>query len=136
VAFLIVLVGGVLLTVTGGPEETHRLGITIWTEGESMLTGGMDAIVAGTIEYDSEAGCFLLREGESASPVAFPPDTWLISADPIQLLIPGAGIVGVGDRVSGGGGFVDPYDDWNVPDACFGAGGEDGDMAFLQRIGP
>ena len=130
---LAVIIGAAVLTLTEGPDQTERLGITIWTDSESFL-GGMDAIVSGTLDHDEAAGCFLLRDGSGAHPLAFPADTWLISADPIELLVPGAGIVELGAHLEGGGGYIDPRDEWTVPDACFAESDGSG-VAVLQRIG-
>lgn len=121
-----------ILALTEGPEETERLGITIRTD-PGAVVGGMDTIVPGTLDYDAEANCFLLRDALAVHPLAFPADTRLISADLVRLLVPGAGSVELGDRLEGGGGCIDPGDEWTVPDECFVESDGSG-VAVPQRI--
>lgn len=68
---------------------------------------GMDAIVSGIVEIDLDAGCVWLSGSDGARhPVVWPIGT-AAQSDPLGIVLVGGHLVQPGDRVEGGGGYVD-----------------------------
>lgn len=68
---------------------------------------GMDAIVSGVVDVDSDAGCVWLAESAGTRyPVVWPVGT-TAQSDPFQVTLPDGQVILSGDRVEGGGGYVD-----------------------------
>jgi hypothetical protein len=68
---------------------------------------GMDAIVAGIVEVDLDAGCIWLSDpGGARYPVVWPVGT-ATQSDPFRIVLADGQPVQAGDRVEGGGGYVD-----------------------------
>jgi len=68
---------------------------------------GMDAIVAGVVEVDPSAGCVWLSDTDGARyPVVWPAGTGAHS-DPLEIALADGQLVRPGDRVEGGGGYID-----------------------------
>ena len=69
--------------------------------------GGMDAIVAGIVEVDIDAGCLWLSDdGGTRHPVVWPLGT-AVTLDPFVIRLADGTTVRAGDLVEGGGGYVD-----------------------------
>ena len=69
--------------------------------------GGMDAIVAGVVELDPAAACVWLSDSDGARyPVVWPAGT-AAQPDPLQITLADGQLVRPGDRVEGGGGYID-----------------------------
>ena len=68
---------------------------------------GLDAIVTGIVEVDLDAGCIWLSDPDgSRYPAVWPLET-VAQADPFGIVLADGQRVRVGDRVEGGGGYVD-----------------------------
>jgi hypothetical protein len=67
---------------------------------------GDQALIAGTLRYDVEHGCFLVENEGLAYPLVWPAETEGVSDGP-GVELPDGLVVQVGDHVSGGGGFHD-----------------------------
>ena len=68
---------------------------------------GMDAIVAGIVEVDLDAGCIWLSDPNGARyPVVWPVGT-ATQSDPFQIVLDDGQLVQAGDQVEGGGGYID-----------------------------
>jgi hypothetical protein len=68
---------------------------------------GLDAIVAGIVEVDLGAGCIWLSDPDGARyPVVWPVGT-VAQSDPFGIVLADGQRVQAGDRVEGGGGYVD-----------------------------
>ncbi len=68
---------------------------------------GMDAIVAGVVEVDPDSGCIWLSDPDGARyPVVWPAGTSARS-DPFAITLADGQLARAGDRVQGGGGYVD-----------------------------
>jgi hypothetical protein len=65
---------------------------------------GDQALIAGTLRYDVEHGCFLVENEGLAYPVVWPAETEGLSDGP-GVELPDGLVVKVGDHISGGGGF-------------------------------
>ena len=73
----------------------------------SRAAGGMDAIVSGVVEIDETTGCVWLSDpGGARYPVVWPRGT-TTQADPLAIVLPDGAVASTGDRVEGGGGYVD-----------------------------
>jgi hypothetical protein len=73
----------------------------------SIPGDGMGAIVAGIVEVDVATGCVWLSESSGARyPVVWPVGTWS-QTDPFGIVVGDSQLVQPGDRVEGGGGYVD-----------------------------
>jgi hypothetical protein len=69
--------------------------------------GGMSAIVTGIVEVDLDSGCVWLSDRDGArSPVVWPFRT-VVQVDPFGIVLGDGQLVQAGDRVEGGGGYVD-----------------------------
>ena len=117
---LVVAIGGLVLDLGSEPSAGDEL-IRVHT---GPGTGGMDAIVTGVVEIDLELGCVWLSDpGGARYPVVWPSGT-RASLDPFELTFANGLTARAGDRVTGGGGYVnaasavsDPF-----PDACLQTG--------------
>jgi len=70
-------------------------------------SGGMDAIVAGIVEVDLDAGCIWLSDPDGARyPVVWPVGT-ATQSDPLRIVLADGQLVQAGDQVEGGGGYID-----------------------------
>ncbi len=68
---------------------------------------GMDAIVSGVVDVDLVAGCVWLAEPNGLrSPVVWPVGT-AVRNEPFEIVLADGEVVRPGDRVEGGGGYVD-----------------------------
>ncbi len=68
---------------------------------------GLDAIVSGVVEVDSDAGCVWLAESAGTRyPVVWPEGT-TAQSDPFEITLPDGQVIRSGDRIEGGGGYVD-----------------------------
>jgi hypothetical protein len=88
--------------------------------------GGMDAIVAGIVEIDLEAGCvWLAHPSGNRQPAVWPHGT-VERLDPFEIVLLDGEVVRAGDEVRGGGGYVDANPGWATwdpfPDECVHTG--------------
>jgi hypothetical protein len=68
---------------------------------------GMSAIVSGIVEIDQDTGCVWLSEPSGARyPVVWPVGT-AAQSNPVGIVLASGQLVQAGDRVEGGGGYVD-----------------------------
>jgi hypothetical protein len=82
------------------------------------------ALVGGTLAYDAEMDCFLLKAGGRRYPVVWPAGTMPVAGPAVQL--PDGRMVGLGDSVSGGGGRMSgPIPgEFDIPERCLPETGE------------
>lgn len=101
-----------------------------------------DAEISGTLRYLAESGCFVVErqaggETERRHVVVWPPGTtpWHEDGALVGVMIPWSGIIRLGDRIDGGGGYAEPrtsnLDLPNVPDECVTG---DGGFAMLHTL--
>jgi hypothetical protein len=89
---------------------------------------GMDAIVLGIVEVDPDAGCIWLSDPDGARYPAVWPVATVAQSDPFQIVLADGQLVQPGDRVEGGGGYVDADSATSgsglepFPDACVQVG--------------
>ena len=93
-------------------------------------TTGMAAIVAGTLHYDAEHDCFQLEKdgGGVRYAVVWPVGTQA-AAEGIGVRLANGRTLRDGDSVSGGGGFTDVRERWDIPSGCTAP---DGDVAVFN----
>jgi hypothetical protein len=79
----------------------------------------LGALIRGVLRYDEVNDCFLLVDPDTSTtyPVVWPAGTTADLAGSGGRLADGRSI-GIGEFVSGGGGYLDVAADWNVPEAC------------------
>jgi hypothetical protein len=113
---LSVLVGGCGAAESGTPVPT-------W--GRPQNTGGMDALLSGTVSWDLENSCVFLGRDGVRFPVVLASGARL-EGEPPALTLPSGAVVREGDFISGGGGYLSraslggldiPID--VPPDECF-----------------
>lgn len=102
---VLIVIGAALIGSDFSPAQSDTLeGFRAHPSGSN---GGMDAIVSGVVEIDLDAGCVWLSEPEGARyPVLWPAGT-VAQTDPPAIQLPDGQLVQSGDRVEGGGGYVD-----------------------------
>lgn len=106
VVAVVLLIGGVALVGNDvPPAQSDQL------EGfrahSSLFPGGMDAIVSGLVEIDQRTGCVWLSEPSGARyPVIWPRGA-RAQPNPLAIRLADGQVVQTGDRVEGGGGYVD-----------------------------
>lgn len=105
VAVALVFVGIGLVRNDAPPVQSGQLaGFRAHT---SDPGGGMAAIVSGIVEIDQETGCVWLSDPSGARyPVIWPVGT-TSQANPPGIVLSDGQVVVTGDRVEGGGGYVD-----------------------------
>jgi hypothetical protein len=105
VAAVLVFVGVALVRNDATPAQSGQLaGFRAHT---SDPGGGMTADVSGIVEIDQETGCVWLSDpGGARYPVIWPVGT-TARANPVGIVLTGGQVVVTGDRVEGGGGYVD-----------------------------
>ena len=73
---------------------------------QTASSGGMDAIVVGTVEVDRDTGCvWLADEGGSRYPVVWPLGT-VAELDPLRIVAANGMVILPGDGLEGSGGYV------------------------------
>ncbi|MEX0797725.1 MAG: hypothetical protein WD274_13650 [Acidimicrobiia bacterium] len=104
VAVVLVLAGTALFGDNSPPAQSDQLeGFRAHPSGSA---GGMDAIVSGVVEIDMDAGCVWLSDPDGARyPVLWPAGT-VAQAEPPAIRLPDGQLVQSGDRIEGGGGYV------------------------------
>lgn len=112
-----------------GQIERTSDGVRIWLHEPGLASGGEDAIVAGSVVYDSASNCMFLEVGGARWPVIWPSGAVITEQNPVMLRV-GDDDVMEGDFVEGGGGWhrVDRYEDL-IPAKCHGP---DGDVAVFN----
>jgi hypothetical protein len=109
VVFAAVAIAVVAITGRGGPggDAGESRSVAGFRVHPSDPGGGMDAIVAGVVETDPAAGCVWLSDSDGARyPLVWPAGTGA-HADPLEIELADGQVVRSGDRVEGGGGYVD-----------------------------
>lgn len=144
------LLAVVALLASGCASESGNEGDRTTSDGfrahRSGSGSGMDAIVAGIVETDDEAGCIWLSDPDGARyPVVWPVGT-LAQSDPTLIILRGGQVVEPGDRVEGGGGYVPAGQAMNgmglepFPSECVHAGdaavfNSDSPIAVTEGVG-
>lgn len=110
-----------------GRVREQRVGdaeLRFLVHGRDLLpSGGMDAQVGGTLA--TADGCVLLEQDGSRFPVVWPAGTSVAATDPLVIELPSGERLSVGDRVLGGGGYLDAESlAIDVPAACLNEHGE------------
>lgn len=96
----------------------------------------MDAIVTGVVEVDLELGCVWLSDTQGGRyPVIWPVGT-TATVDPFQITLPDGSVLGPGDRVTGGGGYVPADTATQGIDAFPGECVQTGDAAAFNSDSP
>lgn len=103
--------------ITGAPtaprvwawEVTDLPGAPPWT--------GLLAIVHGRVTYDGELDCFFLENEGGRYPVVWPVGTTGTPDGP-GVVLPDGTVARVGDEVTGGGGYREVADDYEIPSGC------------------
>lgn len=103
-ALVMVVIAAALFGGGHPPAQSDQLaGFRAHPSGSS---GGMDAIVSGVVEINVDAGCVWLSDPDGARyPVLWPAGTTMQS-EPLGIRLPDGQTVQSGDRVEGGGGYV------------------------------
>lgn len=119
------IVLGLVLTLAfvgcGGQFEVKGDHHTIFVHGGSLLHGERrHALIEGTLV--TRNGCVLLEQARGiAQPVVWPSGTSIAGEDPLTLELPSGERLAVGQKVSGGGGYDDPWSDdleADIPAKC------------------
>jgi hypothetical protein len=104
-AVVVVLVGVAIFRSPGPVAESD--GLAGFRAHTRPSEGGMAAIVTGVLEIDVPTGCVWLTDPSGArDPVMWPLGT-RAQTDPPAIVLPDGQVVRSGDRVEGGGGYVD-----------------------------
>ncbi len=122
---LLALIVGLLAGCGGIAEQTvGDDGPMFFVHGRTVVpSGGMDALVSGALA--SADGCVLLAAGPIRYPVVWPAGTSVAATDPLVLELASGEQLHLGDRVSGGGGYLASDElDIAVPDSCLNKYGE------------
>lgn len=101
-----------------------------------------DAEINGTLRYLDKSGCFVLEAPSRVEPerllvVVWPPGTtpWHEGGALVGVMIPWSGIVRLGDRIDGAGGYenlrTSKLDLPDVPEECLAG---DGSFAMLHTL--
>ena len=125
-----VLVAAVLAACGGvGEQAVGEDGHLLFVHRRSLPAGGMDALVVGELAVAD--GCVLLvDEAGGRYPVVWPAGTDVAEEDPLVLELPSGDRLGLGQSVTGAGGYVSPAAAGiEVPDACLG---QHGDVALFN----
>ena len=98
---------------------------------------GEAALIAGTLQYDAQYGCFLVEIEGVAYPLVWPAETSGVSDGPGVELADGL-VVRVGDHISGGGGFHSadrqPVAGFGIPAECLPATSEVAVFNVNERV--
>lgn len=92
--------------------------VTLWIHDDQ---GAEDGVVIGVVQYDEDADCFTIQEGDQRHPLIWPPGTTVTGPSPAEAVVdvPQADPLRVGDRISLGGGYHDASRyDFEIPPAC------------------
>ena len=113
-----VLVG--LTGCAGGQRAVQSGEYTIYVHGSSLLPrGGMTALILGTLALRD--GCVVLEweDEEIWYPVVWPAGTSIASDDPFVISLPSGVELAVGEKVTGGGGYLMPGSvEADIPQEC------------------
>ena len=103
----------------------------------SPVVEGEGALIAGTLQYDGQYGCFLVEIEGMAYPLVWPAETSGVSDGPGVELADGL-VVRVGDHISGGGGFHSadrqPVAGFGIPAECLPATSEVAVFNVNERV--
>jgi hypothetical protein len=109
----------VVLAACGGIDQraVGDDGLAFFVHGLQMSSGGMDAMVLGTLT--TADGCVLLDQDGNRFPVVWPHGTSVEATDPLIIELPSGEQLREGEQVSGGGGYLKAETlDIDVPEAC------------------
>jgi hypothetical protein len=113
---------------TGSANTTSAAHLLAWPKDGELMREQMTALIQGVVHIDAVQDCVVVRIATKPYPVVWPRGTSMMG-DRIRL--PDGATVGEGDRVRGGGGFlqlaavnqiVNPS--LTIPTSCRAASGE------------
>jgi hypothetical protein len=110
----------VVLASCAGQRAVESGDYTIYVHGSSLLPrGGLDALIEGTLALHD--GCVVLEseDKEVWYPVVWPAGTSIASSDPFVISLPSGVELAIGEKVSGGGGYLKPESvEVEIPREC------------------
>jgi hypothetical protein len=95
----------------------------VWAQEPAPTDEGFEAEVRGSLTYDATQDCFMLELEGIQYPVVWPAGTVGTSDGPGVVLRDGL-TLRAGDDVSGGGGYLQVADQYDIPLACLPSTGE------------
>lgn len=95
----------------------------VWAQEPAPTDEGLAAVVRGTVTYDATQDCFLLELEGIHYPVVWPAGTVGTGDGPGVVLRDGS-TLRVGEEVSGGGGYLQVADEYDIPSGCLPSTGE------------
>jgi hypothetical protein len=104
---VVLILAGCASSIRSGESLSRSSDIEGFRAHDTNSGDGMDAIVAGIVEVDLDAGCVWLSEpGGARFPVVWPVGT-ATQSDPFRIVLADGQLVQAGDQVEGGGGYID-----------------------------
>jgi len=104
-----------------------------------FASGGMDALIMGTLAFDAGSGCLFLERDGGRVPVVWPSGaSW--QASPPGVVLDDGRLIEVGMSVTGGGGYlptnlIQQRAGSKVADAAAACAGSSGEIALFNSEG-